>query len=92
MILRAVLFVVVALIITRVVFIVLRGRRLRPNYPTADTLVGIPGHDLKTLRNICRGDVEKMKRLIEHEKERRPGLDNREACRRVIDSYSRDNR
>lgn len=92
MILRAVLFVVIALIITRVVFLVLRGRRRIHNYPTADTLAGIPGRELRALRTICRGDVEKMKRLIEHEKQRRPGLDNLEACRRVIDSYSRDNR
>jgi len=92
MILRAVLFVVAALIITRVVLLVLRGRRRTPNYPTADTLGGIPGRDLKALRNICRGDVEKMKRLIEHEKQQRPGINSREACRRVIDSFGRDNR
>lgn len=92
MILRAVLVVVAVLIIARIVLLVLRGRRRVTNYPTADTLGGIRRSDLKILRNICRGDVEKMKRLIEHEKDRLPGLNSQEACRRVIDSYSRDNR
>jgi hypothetical protein len=91
MILRVVLVVMVALILARVVLLVLRRGKRVPHHTTADALSGIRGRDLKTLRNICRGDVERMSRLIEHEKNRRPGLNNQEACRRVIDGFARDN-
>jgi hypothetical protein len=33
-----------------------------------------------------------MNRLIEYEKDRRPGINNREACLKAIASLTRDNR
>jgi hypothetical protein len=92
MVLRAVLVVLAALVLSRVALMLIRRGKRIPHHTIPDTLSGIRGRDLKALRNICRGDVERMSRLIEHEKNRRPGLNNQEACRRVIDSFARDNR
>jgi hypothetical protein len=55
-------------------------------------LDGVPKNELRTLKNICRGDADRMYRLVEYEKNRNPGISNKEAVRRAISSYSRDNR
>jgi hypothetical protein len=48
--------------------------------------------DWKVLLNICHGDQERAKRLIQHEKRTNPGITDEEACRRAIGRYHRDNR
>jgi hypothetical protein len=91
--LRLFLIVAIALGIFWAVFKALRSRGTRSAHEgVGDSLRGIPGDDLKRLRNICRGDVEQMSRLIEYEKGRRPGINNDEACRKAIASLTRDNR
>ena len=90
---RLVLIAAVVLAILWAVFKALRGRgTIGVNENIGDSLSGIPRGDLKRLRNICRGDVDQMNRLIDYEKGRRPGITNGEACRKAIASLTRDNR
>jgi hypothetical protein len=90
---RLFLIVAIVLAILWAVFKALRGRGTRGTHESVGgPLSGIPKGDLKRLRNICRGNVEQMNRLIEYEKGRRPGINNDEACRRAIASLTRDNR
>ena len=91
---KLLLIAAIALAILWAVFKALRGRGTisAPERIGGDSLNGIPREDLKRLRNICRGDVEQMNRLIEYEKGRRPGINNGEACRKAIASLTRDNR
>ena len=90
---RFFLVAAIALAILWAVFKSLRSRRTPAGREDArDSFSGIPRDDLKRLRTVCRGDVEQMNRLIEYEKDRRPGINNREACRKAIASLTRDNR
>ena len=89
---RFVLLVATALAIIWAVFKALRGRTLEARENRSDSFSGIPRGDLNRLRSVCRGDVEQMNRLIEYEKDRRPGITNREACLKAIASLTRDNR
>ena len=90
---KLLLIAAIALAILWAVFKALRGRgNISAPERTGNSLSGIPREDLKRLRNICRGDVEQMNRLIEYEKGRRPGINNGEACRKAIASLTRDNR
>ena len=88
--------VLIVAIVLAILWSVLKALRGRAPGITGDSdggqLSGIPKDELRRLRNICRGDVEQMKRLIEYEKDRRPGIKNDEACRRAIASLTRDNR
>lgn len=56
------------------------------------TFGGIPGGELKRLRSICRGDLDRMAGMLEYEKRRCPGINNQEACSRAITSFMKDNR
>ena len=90
---RLLLIAAVVVAILWAIFKALRSRgTTRVNDDIVDSLSGIPRDDLKRLRNICRGDVDQMNRLIEYEKGRRPGINNREACRKAIANLTRDNR
>jgi len=44
------------------------------------------------LERICMGDAERMRRLIEFEQRRAPGISEAEACRRAVATYRADNR
>ena len=90
---RLFLAVAIALAIIWAVFKSLRSRgTLNARENSRDSFSGIPRADLNRLRTVCRGDVEQMNRLIEYEKDRRPGINNREACLKAIASLTRDNR
>ena len=90
--LRLFFLVLGVLVVLRVAFLSFRSRGRSTFKATQGPLSGIPKNDLRNLRSICRGNAGQMNRLIEHEKNRHPGISNREACRRVIASFSRDNR
>ena len=52
-----------------------------------------PGqHAEKELFRLCRGDREKMNRLITYEQERRQGRSREAAVKAAIESLKRDNR
>ena len=90
---RLALLVAITLAILWAVFKLLRSRgALEARDNSRDSFSGIPRTDLNRLRTVCRGDVEQMNRLIEYEKGRRPGINNREACLKAIASLTRDNR
>jgi len=89
---RLFLVVAIALAIIWAVFKSLRSRGAGAGENSRDSFSGIPRADLNRLRTVCRGDVEQMNRLIEYEKDRRPGINNREACLKAIASLTRDNR
>lgn len=53
---------------------------------------GVPSATWRHLVHIAGGDVERARALIEGEKRRNPGISERAACQRAIQSYQRDNR
>ena len=46
----------------------------------------------KQVLRSCRGDQEQALRMLDYEKKRRPGIDNKQACRSLLFRYERDNR
>jgi hypothetical protein len=61
-------------------------------FRTGSPIDAIRSRDLKALRLVCRGDESRMQRMIEYEIERSPGISNKQACRRAVDRFKRDNR
>ena len=91
MFVRVILTVVFLSLIFWLITGVLRKKRATGGTGYSAPFAGIPGRDLKALRLVCRGDERRVRRLIEYELERSPGITNREACRRAVQSLRRDN-
>lgn len=52
----------------------------------------VPAELHRRALQLCRGDANRLERLVALEIERRPGLSRKNAVRRVVESIARDNR
>lgn len=71
-------------------FLPTKKRKKKKSYRSP--VQGVSQDDWLHLLNICLGDKERAKRLIQAEQKRNPKLSTRKACRLAIERYLKDNR